>query len=183
MSLQFDVEEFIRPLVSGLYNSSEEDMEIDSASVVAEDQDADSDIEVIACYRETPIYPPQLAGGRAMTFEQNACGDEEALFPHGQAGSIDSTFDLSDNLVDWFVGSPPTGTHSANDPAHCMANCGRLEPIPYSLMSPPLIDQGPSADTGIDQWSQDLGREDSWTTNPHITGLAVSASGLCGQPN
>ena len=50
MSLQFDVEEFIRPLVSALYNSSEDDMEIDSVSVVAEDQDADSDIEVIACY-------------------------------------------------------------------------------------------------------------------------------------
>ena len=50
-------------------------------------------------------------------------------------------------------------------------------------MSPPLIDQGPSASTGIDQWSHDLGREDSWTTNPHITGLAISASGLCGEPN
>ena len=55
MSLQFDVEEVIRSLESALYESSEEDMEIDSASVTAieQDQDADSDIEVIACYRET----------------------------------------------------------------------------------------------------------------------------------
>ena len=46
MSLQFDFEDFIRPLVSALYESSEEDMDIDSASVTAieQDQDADSDI-------------------------------------------------------------------------------------------------------------------------------------------
>ena len=79
MSLQFDLEEFIRPLVSALYESSEEDMEIDSASVTAieQDQDSDSDREVIACYRETPVYPPQLAGGRAMTFDHDAYTDDE----------------------------------------------------------------------------------------------------------
>ena len=65
MSMQFDVEDFIRPLVSALYESSEKDMEVDSASVTAieQGQDADSDIEVIACYREAPVFPPQLAGG------------------------------------------------------------------------------------------------------------------------
>ena len=65
MSLQYDVEEFIRPLINAIYESSEEDMEVDSASVTAieQDQDSDSDIEVIVCYRETPVYPPQLAGG------------------------------------------------------------------------------------------------------------------------
>ena len=65
MSLQFDVEEFIRPLVSALYESSEKDMEVDSASVTEIEQgpDADSDIEVIACNREAPVIPPQLAGG------------------------------------------------------------------------------------------------------------------------
>ena len=109
MSLQFDVEEFIRPLVSALYESSEEDMEIDSASVTAieQDQDADSDIEVIACYRETPVYPPQLAGGRAMTFDHDAHTDDEIQYFCGPSGSLDSTFDPSDSLVDWLVGNPP----------------------------------------------------------------------------
>ena len=82
MSLQFDVEEFIRHLVSALYESSGEDKEGDSASVTAieQDQDTDSDIEVIACYRETPVYPPQLAGGRAMTFDQDAYVDDEIQY-------------------------------------------------------------------------------------------------------
>ena len=67
MSLQFDVKEFIRPLVSALFESSEEgmEMEVDSASVTAieQEQAAEGDIEVIACYREAPVYPPKLAGG------------------------------------------------------------------------------------------------------------------------
>ena len=52
MSLQFDVEAFVRPLVSALYESSDEDMEIDTASttVVNQSLDDDNDIEVIACY-------------------------------------------------------------------------------------------------------------------------------------
>ena len=54
---------------------------------------------------------------------------------------------------------------------------------PYSPMSPPLIDQGPSASTRIDQWSEEQQQSDSWTSNPHIIGLAISASGLRGEPN
>ena len=89
MSLQFDVEEFIRPLVSALYESSDEGMEIDTASttVVNQSLDDDSDIEVIACYRETPIYPPQLAAGRAMTFEDPSYVDDQPYLPWGPPGS------------------------------------------------------------------------------------------------
>ena len=50
-------------------------------------------------------------------------------------------------------------------------------------MSHPLIDQWSSGNTGNDQWSEDLQRIDSWASNPHITGLAIGASGLCGEPN
>ena len=144
MSLQIVVEEFSRPLVSALYESSEEDMEIDSASVTAieQDQDQDSDIEVIACYRETPVYPPQLVGGRAMTFDHDAHTDDEIRYFCGPSGSLDSTFDPSDSLVDWFVGSPPTQSYRANDPNHRMANCSQLEPIPYSPMSPRWLIKG-----------------------------------------
>ena len=144
MSLQSDVEEFIRPLVTALCESSEEIMEVDSApvSVIEQEQDADSDIAVMACNREAPVYPPQLAGGRAMTFDLDTCGEERARCPYGQAGLIGSTFDPSDSLVDWFVGSPPTRTYTAGDPEHHIANCSQLEPKPYSPMSPPLIYQG-----------------------------------------
>ena len=108
MTLQFDVEEFIRPLVSALYESSDEDMDIDTASttVVNQSLDEDSDIEVIACYRETQIYPPQLAAGRAMTFDITDCGDDQPHPQYRASGSIGSTFDPSDRLVDWIVGSP-----------------------------------------------------------------------------
>ena len=169
MSLQFDVEEFIRPLVSALYESSEENMEIDSASVTAieQDQDADSDIEVIACYRENPVYPPQLAGGGAMTFDHDTYTDDEIQYFCDPSGSFDSTFDPSDSLVDWLVGRIT----------------GQLEPIPYSPMSPPLIDQGPSQNIGNDQWSEGPEQVDSWLTNQHITGLAISTGGSCGEPN
>ena len=100
MSLQFDVEDFIRPLVSALYESSDEDMDIDTASttVVNQSLDNDSDIEVIACYRETPIYPPQIAAGRAMTFEITDCGDDQPYPQCGPSGSIGSTFDPIEKL-------------------------------------------------------------------------------------
>ena len=80
MLLLFDIEEFIRPLVSALYESSEGEMEVDchsaSVTVVEQEEVTDSDIEVLTCYRETPIYPPQLIKGRAMTFDLDTCGEE-----------------------------------------------------------------------------------------------------------
>ena len=83
-------------------------MEIDSASVttIEQDQDADSDIEVIACYRETPVYPPLLLI-RAMPFDHDAHTDDELQHFCGPSGSLDSTFDPSDSLVDWLVWKPP----------------------------------------------------------------------------
>ena len=72
----------------------DEYMEIDTESTTAinHSQDEDSDIEVIACYRETPIYPSQLVAGRAMTFDIDACGEERVESLYGPAGSFDATF-------------------------------------------------------------------------------------------
>ena len=69
MTLQFDIGEFFRPLLSTSYESSVEDMEVNSQSMTEIDQHQgeDSVIEVIACYKETPLYPPQLVARRAMT--------------------------------------------------------------------------------------------------------------------
>ena len=185
MSLQFDVEEFIRPLVSALYESSDEDMEIDTVSttVVNQSLDDDSDIEVLACYRETPVYPPQLTAGRAMTFDLPTGGEDQEYQQCGPSGSIGSIFDPSDSLIEWVIGSPPLQTYAEGDPNHRMANCSRIDPIPYSPLSPPLIDQGPSHRQFNTQPLEEREHENNWATNHHITGLTISASKLCGQAN
>ena len=64
-----------------------------------------------------------------------------------------------------------------------MANCSWIKPIPYSPMSTPLPDQGPSSSANYVQWPTEQEDEDARMTNPHITGLAISASGIYGQPN
>ena len=95
-------------MVSALYESSDEDMDIDTASTTMVNQslDEDSDIEVIACYSESQIYPPQQTAGRAMTFDFTGCGNDQPYPEYGTSRSIGSTFDPSDSLVDWIVGSP-----------------------------------------------------------------------------
>ena len=103
MSLQFNVEEFIRPLVSEVHNSSDEDMEVDVLSVPddpQQDDGCDSDIEITVCYREVPMFPPQLVGGRAMTtdFDTNEYNPTQSQY--GQPGSVASTTDLSDSLIE-----------------------------------------------------------------------------------
>ena len=50
-------------------------------------------------------------------------------------------------------------------------------------MSPSLMDQGPSTSANQCQWTTEPDDEEAWMTNPHITGLAISASGISGHPN
>ena len=118
-----------------------------------------------------------------MTFDLDTCGEERTQPLYRPSGSICSTLDPSDSPVDWFVGSPPSRTYAATDPNHHMANCSRIEPLTYSPMSPLLIGQGLSGNIGDDQWSGELQQADSWMPNPHITALAISVSGLFGEPN
>ena len=75
MSLQFSLEEHDRPLVSLSYQSSDEEMEVDSVSVAdgPDGQNSDDDIQVLACYRENIPFPPQLIAGLAMTTELAHC--------------------------------------------------------------------------------------------------------------
>ena len=56
----------------------------------------------------------------------------------------------------------------------------QIDPVPYSPASPPLIDQYP---TYGQPDNHNVPLEEHWTHNPHITGLGISASGTCGQPN
>ena len=64
-----------------------------------------------------------------------------------------------------------------------MANSSQLEPTPYSLMSLPLIDKGPSSSANYAQLSTEQEVEGTWMANLHITGLVISASRVCGEAN
>ena len=61
-----------------------------------------------------------------MTFDHDAHTDDEIQYFCGPSGSLDSTFDPSDSLVDWLVGNPPIQSYRANDPNH---RIGQLQPI------------------------------------------------------
>ena len=70
MPLQFSVDEMIQSLVSLSYPSSDDEMEVDCPLTETEgDQTEDSDIDVIACYREAPVSVPRGVGGRVMTLD------------------------------------------------------------------------------------------------------------------
>ena len=168
MSLQFNVEEFIRSLVSDTYNSSDEDMEIDVVSVhddLTQDDGADSDIEIIACYRDAPVYPPQLVAGRAMTTDFDTYEHNPTQSQYGQSGPVASTTDPSDSLIEWLVGSPNQQTYNEENPRHQIAHCSELEPIPSSPMSPPLAEQGPSVSEYYGEYPEDHSK--------NVTGLGT----------
>ena len=183
MSLQFSLEEHDRPLVSLLYQSSDEEMEVDSVSVAdgPEGQDSDDDIQVLACYRENIPFPPQLTAGRAMTTELAHCLNDLNIPDDDLIGSASTFTDPSQDLLHWCVGGPPRTSYGSNANDHPITYCGQLNPIRDSPWSPPLEDQGPSVDTY--QPIQPHGSADSWYGNSHITGLGISVSGSCGQPN
>ena len=75
-ALQFNCELLPRSLVDLSYQSSDEDMDVDSINSTDDILDAasgDDDIQVLACYRYNTEFPPQLAVGRAMTTELTEC--------------------------------------------------------------------------------------------------------------
>ena len=68
MNLQFSIGDLFAPQVSPSYFSSEEERNVDaqSAEAAASTSD-DSDIEVIACYRQLPVQPQQSVAGKQLT--------------------------------------------------------------------------------------------------------------------
>ena len=91
MSLQFEVVEHPRSLVSLSYASSEEDMEVDSVTSVQDLLDRESeDTQVLACYYENPPFPPQLAAGRAMTTDLTQCLNDLNLPSEAFVGNADT---------------------------------------------------------------------------------------------
>ena len=89
----------------------------------------------------------------------------------------------SEELIEWFVGSPPSTFSGVQPQQHPIAQCSQIvvKVVTYLPRSPPLIDQFPNYAPQEDEYD-DL-TEPQWARNQHITGLGISASGLCGQPN
>ena len=184
MSLQFNTEGINRPLVKLSYRSSDEEMDVDSIYSVHDTAPRDSDeddIQVIACNSENQEFPPQLAAGRAMTSDLSVCLGYLGL-PETTETVPESYFtEPSEELIEWFFGSPPSTYSGVQSQQHPIAQCSQIDLVPYSPMSPPLIDQFPNyAPRDNDHVVQ---AEPQWARNQHITGLGLSASGLCGQPN
>ena len=96
---------------------------------------ADDDIQVIACYSENPEFPPQLAAGRAMTSDLTDCLGYLSL-PETAETVPESYFtEPSEELIELFVGSPPS-THSGVQPRqHPIAECSQIDPVPYLLIN------------------------------------------------
>ena len=181
MSLQFSVDELIQPLVSLTYQSSDEEMEVDCPSSDTEvDPNDDSDIEVIACYREAPVSIPKTVGGRGMTLDLSSCVDRES-----QDDSLCNQFSYfnsepEDELIDLVLGlHPPTGGPEDVD-SHPISACSQLEPLQESPQSPPPHERGQQTYPVAPRWDQD---EPYWPPNSHITGVAVRKSGHCGVQN
>ena len=183
MALQFNCDPYPRSLVDLSYQSSEEDMNVDSITSTHDVQDSvsdDDDIQVLACYRISPEFPQQLVAGRAMTTEITECLNDLNL-PSSELVESASTFsEPSNSLVDWFIGNPPPSYYGQSISNHPIAHCSQIDPVSDSPLSQP-IDQQPTYDSRPDD-HQSLTRE-SWTNNPHITGLGINVSGTCGQPN
>ena len=181
MALQFNCEPYPRSLVDLSYQSSEEDMDIDSITstqdVLNSDSD-DDDIQVLACYRLSPEFPQQLIAGRAITTEITECLNDLNLPSSELVESATTISEPCNSLVDWFIGNPPASHIGQSISDHPIAHCSKINPVLESPLLPPLIDQQPTDDFRNDDYQSQV--RDSWTNNPHITGLGISVSGTCG---
>ena len=76
MALQFNCDPYPMSLVDLSYQSSEEDMDVDSITSTHDVLDSVSDddnIQALACYRISREFAQQLVAGRAMTTEITEC--------------------------------------------------------------------------------------------------------------
>ena len=159
MALQFDTEGINGPLVSLSYRSSDEEMEVDSIQSVHDSDD--DDIQVIACYSENQEFPPQLTAGRAMTTDLSDCLGYLSL-PETISESYFT--EPTEDLIDWFVGSPPSTYTGVQPQRQPIAQCSQLDPVSYSPLSPPLIDQFPNYAPEVND--QEVEVEPSWAREP-----------------
>ena len=158
-------------------------MEVDSIYSVhdADQCDCDEDdIQVIACYSENQEFPPQLTAGRAMTSDLNDCLSYLSLLESVETVPESYFTEPSAELIEWFVGNPPSTYSGVQPQQHPIAQCSQIDPVPYSPMSPPLIDQFPKYARPEDEYDDQM--EPQWARNQHITGLGISTTDYVDNP-
>ena len=124
---------------------------------------------------------PQLVAGRYITAE--LCGGlDDISLPQGLYGpSTKDDSETPSELVDLVFGhSPPLDIFTAieNWP---IARCAQIEPLPDTLQSPPEHERGQYPTSADDPWYDSPPHYEP--EQPHITGVAVTSSGICGNPN
>ena len=102
MALQFNCELQPRSLVDLSYQSSDEDMNIDSVAWTDDTQNVvsdDDEIQVLACYNYNDTFPQQLVAGRAMTTELTECLNDLNIPPSEPIDSVSTFSEPSNSLL------------------------------------------------------------------------------------
>ena len=179
MNLQVALDDLTAPAISPSYFSSEEDMDVDVLSVDATGYVSDdSDIEVIACYRQIPIPPNGGVAGRQMTTELSDYTDSD--FPPFPWEDFENIMQLTDGRTDPLNrGAGPSGAVQTGSPP--IKHCGELTPLVDTPLSPPPHERGPT-------WSQNVNGLPTQgcqqlPLSSHIQEISVRMAAHCGQPN
>ena len=93
------------------YQSSDEDMEVDSIYSSSQNRtngDSDEDdIQNIECFSETQEFPPQLVAGRCMTTDLTECLNYLSLLETELSVPESYFTEPPEELIEWFIGNPP----------------------------------------------------------------------------
>ena len=175
MNLQFAIDELTNSPVSPSYFSSVEEMEVDAQSVDAEiDSSEDSDIEVIACYRQLPVQPQPSVAGRQITTDLSGC--EDSGFPDFPWDDFDIILQSTEADPSDRGASPSEATQTGSP---LISHCGQLQSQIDTPLSPPMHERGPRQSPVFT--SQQLDQPIPLIS--HIQGISVRMAAHCGQPN
>ena len=142
MNLPFHLDDLSVLPVSLSYYSSDEEMDVDTQSVGAtRDDSEDSDIEVIACYRQVPIQQEGPVAGPKKTVDiPESAGENYPNFPWED---FDCMMQLVDSQVDPpDMGAGPSTATQSSSPTK--KHCGKLTPLVDTPLSPPPHERCPS---------------------------------------
>ena len=135
----------------------------------------ESDIQVIACYREQPAFSETSVAGRQMTIDTTQCfgDDSSSLWPGDEF--IEQLLQADyDYLV---MGAGPPVRDGSN--GYDISQRAGLPPIHDSPISPPLHERGPSYPGG--EYSGIIVTNNYCATNSHIQGISIRVSNKCGE--
>ena len=179
MNIQFSIDDLVNPPVSPSYFSSGEEMDVEIQSVEATVSSSDdSDIEVIACYRQLPVQTQPTVGGRQMTTDLSGCSNN--AFPDFPWGDFESLLLSADEQGDPLVTrAGPSGAQRTGSPE--ISKCGQLRPQFDTPMSPPAHERGPYDGPSLTEQQQQTNHP--LPLKSHIQGLSVRMAAHCGQPN